>query len=236
MTAVRRDLRDRRNVLPPRVARALALAGISPSKLGAARHASLSETERKLYFWIVRRFATEGRPKRSDTDEIAGRLELDTERVLETLAHHDLVHLDGNGAIAVAYPFSGRPTAHRVRFPNGHEAFAMCAIDALGIAPMFGEPIEIRSADPLTAEEIHARVAPSGAVESRPDSAVVVGGAHDHEGDSCASCCPVLNFFASAQNARQWLDEQPDVRGEVISIADASLAGRAVFGAVLEQA
>jgi hypothetical protein len=155
--------------------------------------------------------------------------------VLETLARHDLVHLDGNGEIAVAYPFSGRPTAHRARFPNGHEAFAMCAIDALGIAPMFGEPIEISSSDKLSGEEIQARVSPGGEAEWRPESAVVVAGAVDPEGDSCASCCPVLNFFASARNAEHWLGEHPEVRGEVISMPEAFLAGRAVFGKVLEQ-
>ena len=42
----------------------------------------------------------------------------------------------------VAYPFSGRPTPHRVRFADGHEVHAMCALDALGVAPMFGEQIE----------------------------------------------------------------------------------------------
>jgi Alkylmercury lyase len=51
-----------------------------------------------------------------------------------------VVHRGADGEITVAYPFSGRPTAHRVRFPGGHEVDAMCAIDAVGIAPMFGEP------------------------------------------------------------------------------------------------
>jgi Alkylmercury lyase len=37
--------------------------------------------------------------------------------------------------------------------------------DALGIAPMFGEPIEVDSRDPVSGEEIRARVAPDGAAE-----------------------------------------------------------------------
>ena len=235
MSAARHDVRERREHLPPRVVGALALAEIAPSKLGATRHASLAENERELYFWILTRFATAGRPPPAEIQEIARRRGLDAQHVLETLARHDLVHLDASGEIAVAYPFSGRPTAHRVRFPNGHEAFAMCAIDALGMAPMFGEPIEISSSDPLSREKIQARVAPSGEAEWRPESAVVVAGALDSEDDSCASCCPVLNFFASRRNAEQWLAEHPEVRGEVISMPDAFLAGRAVFGQVPEQ-
>ncbi len=46
--------------LPPRVADALAAAEIPPSKLGAARWARLGDSERELYFWILRRFASHG--------------------------------------------------------------------------------------------------------------------------------------------------------------------------------
>jgi hypothetical protein len=44
------------------VAAALATAEIAPSKLGPARHALLTDAERALYFWILRQFATDGRP------------------------------------------------------------------------------------------------------------------------------------------------------------------------------
>ncbi len=167
---------------------------------------------------------------------MADRIGLAAERALETLRRHDLVHLDRNGEIAVAYPFSGRPTAHRIRFQTGHEAFAMCAIDALGIASMLGEPTEILSADPLNGETIRVRVAPSGEAGWRPESAVVVAGALDRQGDSCAGCCPVLNFFVSDLSAERWLDTHPEARGEPITMAEAIAAGQAVFGRVLEKA
>jgi hypothetical protein len=111
----------------------------------------------------------------------------------------------------------------------------MCAIDALGIAPMFGEPIEIDSRDPVSGEAIQARVAPDGAAEWSPQSAVVVAGALDRQSDSCSGCCPVLNFFASPANAERWLAEHAHVRGSVISMQEAAAAGRAVFGEVLTQ-
>jgi hypothetical protein len=146
--------------LAERVAAALAAAEIPPSKLGAARRARLTESERALYFWILRQLATQGRPSSVDIYEAAERLAIDAEQVLETLAREDLVHRGPDGEITVAYPFSGRPTAHRVRFPTGHEADAMCAIDALGIAPMFGEQVEVTSRDPVSGDGIRARVAP----------------------------------------------------------------------------
>jgi hypothetical protein len=215
------------------VAAALATAEIPPSKLGLARRTRLSEAERELYFWILRRFATDGRPSSVELRSTAAeQLGLEPERALETLAHEDLVHRGADGEIAVAYPFSGRATAHRVRFPGGHEVDAMCAIDALGIAPMFGEPIEIDSRDPISGEQIHARVVPDVSVEWSPESAVVVAGAIRSQSDACCGCCPVLNFFASDANAERWLAEHQGVRGTMISIQEAAAAGRAVFGDV----
>ena len=147
----------------------------------------------------------------------------------------DLVHLGDDGEIAVAYPFSGRPTAHRVRFGSGHEVEAMCAIDALGIAPMFDESIEISSQDPLTGEEVRTRLEPDGEAAWEPESAVVVAGAGERCGTSFSGCCPVLNFFASSETAKRWLAEHSDIRGQVISMRDAIAAGRAVFGDVLDK-
>ena len=233
MSAHRASLSDGRESLPPGVAASLRAAAISPSKLGPARHGGLTDSERELYFWILRRFATSGHPSGAETREAAERLGLDAERALDTFAGEDLVHLDRKGEIAVAYPFSGRPTAHRVRFQGGREAYAMCAIDALGIAPMFDEQIEIASRDPLTEVEIQLTLEPEGTGRWQPEEAVVVCGASG-SGESCCSCCPVLNFFASRENGERWLKARPEVHGQVISMPEAVAAGRSVFGDVLE--
>jgi hypothetical protein len=214
-------------------AAALAAAAIPSSKLGSARHARLSEPERELYVWILRRFATSGRPSSAETGAAAERFGLEVDPALATLAREDLVHRGSDGEIVVAYPFSGRQTAHSVRLPGGHEVDAMCAIDALGIAPMFGQPIEIVSRDPLTGEEIAAKVEPHGEARWSPESAVVVSGAIAAGDDSCHGCCPVLNFFVSPASAERWLAEHSQVRGTVISMEEAAAAGRAVFGDVL---
>jgi hypothetical protein len=231
----RLDQRNGAGELSEPVAEALALAEIPASKLGPARRARLTESERELYFWILRHFRTKGRPSNAEVREAADRHGIDAEKGLGTLAREDLVHRGPDAEIAVAYPFSGRPTAHRVRFPGGREVHAMCAIDALGIAPMFGEPIEVDSRDPVSGDEIRARVAADGAAEWSPGSAVVVAGVLDRQSDSCRGCCPVLNFFVSPATAERWLAEHPQVRGSVISMPDAAAAGRAVFGEVLTQ-
>jgi hypothetical protein len=219
--------------LPARVEAALAAAQIPGSKLGAARRARLNANERELYFSILRRFASAGRPSRPEL-EAAARFGTDLSSALTTLAREDLVHVDEAGEITVAYPFSGRPTAHKVRFPDGHAVDAMCAIDALGIAPMLGRPIQIASRDPLTGAEIEIELAPGGEATHRPEEAVVACGASGR-GVSSSSCCPVLNFFASTANAERWLAAHPEVSGTVVSLEDAIAAGRVVFGAVLEE-
>lgn len=220
--------------LAARVAATLAAAEIPSSKLGPARRARLSQSERELYFWILRQFASAGRPSSAEVRAAAERLGSDAEATLGTLAREDLVHRGVSDEITIAYPFSGRPTAHRVRFPGGHEVDAMCAIDALGIAPMFGMPIEVESRDPVSGEEIRAQVAPDGAAEWSPESAVVVAGAiRSEDGDACCGCCPVLNLFASPATAERWLADHPEARGGVIQVDDAAAAGRAVFGNVL---
>lgn len=224
-----------RDQLTAGVATTLTAAGIPASKLGPARRARLTDPERELYFWILRRFASSGRPTSSEIRERAAQLQVEVENALATLAREDLVHRGSDGEITVAYPFSGPPTAHRVRFPDGHDAYAMCAIDALGIAPMLGEPIEIASRDPLTGEQITVELEPDGHGSWESESAVVVSG-RIGSGDSCGACCPVLNFFSSATNAERWLTAHPDVQGSVISLPEAIAAGRTVFGDILKEA
>jgi hypothetical protein len=229
------DARAERATFAAGVAAALAAAEIPLSKLGAARHARLSSSERELYFWILRGFASHGRPSRLEVSAAAARIGADAESALVRLARNDLVHLDQRGEISVAYPFSGRPTAHKVRFPGGHEAYAMCALDALGIAPMFGQSIQIASRDPYGGEAFEAQLAADGTGAWQPRSAVAVTGALERHTDSCRGCCPVLNFFASRTNAERWLAQRPEVRGQVISVEDVIASGRAVFGHVFDE-
>lgn len=210
----------------------IAAAGIEDHKRGAKRHARLTPLERALYFWILRRFAAAGRPVAAEMRVAARHLGIDLERSLGSLAREDLVHVDSTGSITVAYPFSGVPTRHRVRFPNGAEVHTMCALDALGIAPMFDTAIDLVSSDPLTRQEIRVQMEPRGHPDVYPGSAALVAGTRGASGASYAGCCPVLNLFASPPSARRWLREHPDVHGRIATMAEAVAAGRAIFGEV----
>ena len=56
----------------------------------------------------------------------------------------DLIGLAGD-RVQLAYPFTARPTAYQVILGGGHARYTCCAIDALGVAPMLGMPVTVRS-------------------------------------------------------------------------------------------
>ena len=86
-----------------------------------------------------------------------------------TALHDALVALDDDdlirmraGQIDVAYPFSAVPTPFRLRLSGGRERYACCATDALGIAPMVGEAIEITSSCHHCGEPLKFAATPQG--------------------------------------------------------------------------
>jgi len=64
--------------------------------------------------------------------------------VLARLDEEDLIQIR-DGRVGMAYPFSALPTAFVVHLAERGDRYACCAIDALGVAPMLGQPLRIRS-------------------------------------------------------------------------------------------
>jgi hypothetical protein len=56
----------------------------------------------------------------------------------------DLLQLDGH-RVTLAYPFTAEANAFEVILPGGLSRHACCAIDALGVAPMIGIPVTLRT-------------------------------------------------------------------------------------------
>jgi hypothetical protein len=67
--------------------------------------------------------------------------------VRERVAALDATDLIGvrDGRVEIAYPFTAIPNVYQVILPGGRARYACCAIDALGVAPMLGLPVAIRS-------------------------------------------------------------------------------------------
>jgi hypothetical protein len=210
----------------------LAAAGISPKRCGNARARGLDDLERDLYHWVLRRFGERGRPTGAELRAKSLELGLEPDAAVAAFARENLIHLDSDGEIAVAYPFSGRPTRHQVEPAAVHVVDSMCAIDALGMAAMLAQPVKIHSSDPTTGDQVSVVVDPDGEAGSQPKEAVVVAGSL-HAGPTYESCCGVLNFFSSRASGERYLAEHEEVQGRLISIPDAVAAGTAVFGQTL---
>jgi hypothetical protein len=221
-------------VAASRVAEALRAAEIPEARRGAARVSQLSQPERRFYFWILRRFAVAAPPSAEATSAAAVALDLDPGQALAVLARDDLVHTDTNGHPTVAYPFSASRRGHNVLIDDTYEVQAMCAIDALGIAPMLNLAITIVAHDSISGNEIRVDIDPDLEAKWQPQGAVVLAGSTCCGGPSFCACCEVLNFFETRENAERYLSEHPKITGAPISIPEAIEAGRVVFGDVLK--
>ena len=68
----------------------------------------------------------------------------ETRAALTRLDEDDLIRIR-EGRVDLAYPFSTIPTSFVVQLPGRGDRYVCCAIDALGVAPMLGESVRIRS-------------------------------------------------------------------------------------------
>jgi len=105
--------------------------------------------------------------------------------VLEELDARDLIYVQ-EGRVVLAYPWSGTPTAFAMQLSAGRERWACCAIDALGIAAMLGESVQVRSRCHHCDEPLSLDVAPAGPLG---DAGVFawVGTREDLRGKACTA-------------------------------------------------
>ena len=203
-------------------------AGPLPPGSFAERLAGTSEVAQALYRAVLPAFAATGAPAPLSTAaEHAGLSAEHAAAALRELAEADVVALDDNGNLVGAFPLSATPTRHRVQVGDRPVLHAMCALDALGVPAMLGEPGVISSADPASGRPVTVTVDADGTLTADPAGAVVLLGASG-DGGLASSACPVIDFYASAEHAHQAL-AQPGMTGDVLTVADAHALGVALF-------
>ncbi|CRK57742.1 Organomercurial lyase [Alloactinosynnema sp. L-07] len=216
----------------PSVARLSEVLG--PKRASAALRdwrARAAPAERAAHEAILRSFAATGAPP-ATVDQVVASFAQTGDQVLARLHDADVIRLDAAGRVQVAYPFSTAPTPHRVRLTGGTEAYAMCAIDALGMPAMLGVDAVITSTDPTNGQPITVTIA-AGRSRWDPTSAVVFVGARPGGGASAQTCCDVLNMFTDRASAETWSRAHPNLHGEILDSADAETLGRRIFGGLL---
>ena len=193
---------------------------------------------RELHRAVLRRFLATGAPPTARwVRQAAADAGLDASAV-DALSAADAVHIS-HSVVAVAYPFSGTPTPHRVELDGLPAVYAMCAIDALGLPAMAGRDGQIISADPHDGTLIEVTVR-GGTSFWAPDSAVVVAGRATECATECGTdcgsfevMCPNTVFHASAESARAYLARHGGLDAQILDQDTAIECGRLNFGALL---
>jgi alkylmercury lyase len=200
----------------------------------AGRRERLPGPLRGLHRAVLRRFLATGAPPTARwVWQAAAETGLDASAV-DDLSAADVVHVV-NGFVAVAYPFSGTPTPHRVELDGLPAVYAMCAIDALGLPAMAGRDGRITSADPHDGSPIEVTVH-SGTWSWTPAGTVVVAGRAsdgDTERGSFQALCPNTVFHASRESARAYLASHRNLDAQILDQHAAIECGRLNFGTLL---
>lgn len=207
-------------------------AGPALDKGGAAER--LSGPARRVHLAVLATFTATGQPPPpAELERLARAHGGPPGPVLAELAGADVLALTADGQIRAAYPFSPAPTAIRVNWPGGPQAYAMCAIDALGMSAMLGRPVTITAAEPGTGRTITVAVDRDRAWW-KPRTAVVFAGAACAGGPAADRSCGYINFFTTARAARAWARSHPEVTGTLMRRDGALKCGIAEFGALLQ--
>ena len=191
------------------------------------RQEKCSAPIKELHQNILRSFVTKGRIL--SREEIAQQID-NLEEVINVLKSRDMVVFSENGEPVGAYPLTMEAREHEVRV-NGHQVFAMCALDALAISPMFGMNTQINSICRITGNPI--TIEQSGKTIKNQDEAgdihfgIIWGAASD--GACCAdSLCMEMMFLLDRKIAQQWLEEDPNNR-EIFTLQEAVEFGAEFF-------
>jgi mercuric reductase len=169
----------------------------------AARQATLSPELRKVHHAFLRSLVERGRPL-TEAEIAAAAPGHDALTAVWTLASLDLIVLGRNGLPVGAYPVTTETTPHQVTV-NGNSIWAMCALDAVAVAPMFNTKVSIHSRCPVTGAEITIKMSGGGIVELMPGPEVQLGVWWRDPGAVAAkNFCPGVMFLRDIAAARVW--------------------------------
>ncbi|HBE92658.1 MAG TPA: hypothetical protein DDW55_09065 [Gammaproteobacteria bacterium] len=200
------------------------LNGLLPLK---KRQALLTHQERTLHIHILESFLETGHPLSRDVEPaIVDDAEMD--QMLATLAEGDLVVLVDDGrSVTGAYPFTTENRPHCVTV-NGNTVHAMCALDAVSVAPMFNVATEISSVCHVTGAVV--KIAMTGKVIEAVSPEGVHVGIRWQSTSGCAAknLCMEMIFLADASVAADWKQGDSD-NISIYTIAEAVMFGGLFF-------
>ena len=172
------------------------------------------------------------------TSDLAAAVGIAVDKLIDLLVEldaRDLFKFERDPAqIRLAYPFTEAKTGHCVEL-NGRMLRALCAIDALGVAAMYGADTTITSPCHHCGTTVSVTTVAAGrALVSVQPSDATVWYDFAYKGSAAAPCCPSIAFFCSPRHLQSWQDASQDPRvGIALAMDEALEVGRAIFGPVL---
>ncbi len=133
--------------------------------------------------------------------------------------------------VAGAYPFTAEPRVHRVQV-GGHTVYAMCALDALSVAPMFETCTRIDSRCHVSERPIVIQMEAAGVIDAQPASPWVGIRWQATSGCAAQSLCMEMVFLYDRATAEAWQQEDPD-NISIFDLPDAVAFGAAFFRPLL---
>lgn len=191
------------------------------------RQDQLSPQLKKIHQQVLTSLIKQGRAPTAEELE-SQVIETDVKAAVRELGRADLVVLDPQGEWPVgAYPVTVESTPHTVTV-NGHDIHAMCALDAVSIAPMFDEEVTIESACHVSKEPIRIRMRGKDILEAQPADAVV-GIRWQMPSDVAAhSMCMEMVFLKDRATAEAWQGEDTE-NTSLFTLPEAVQFGRDFF-------
>jgi len=192
----------------------------------AERLAQASPLAQQAYGRILERLRTRGLPVAAvdlrEYDTVQFR------QVVDELAAADLVVADADHArVLGAYPLTTETTDHRLEV-DGVPLFAMCAVDALAVAPVTGSRVLIDSRCAVSGTVV--RIQQDGdTLDLAEPAGVQVGIAWQDTGGCAAhSLCRDMVFLCDAPTAAQWRDTGDGMR-DIYDLSQALALARQFF-------
>ena len=183
---------------------------------------------------ILRHFVETGQaPTMADLQGVLARSPAEIEAMLAELAAICLYRDPVSGEILAAYPFSARPTPHRLHLLTGQEIYAMCAMDALGASAMLDQRVSIHSRCAYCNTPVLLDVHGETLIAAHPPSVVVW---YQAGADGCVPAiakCPGINFFCQTAHRTAWCEAHPDSNGSDLALAEALARGIKIFSNLL---
>ncbi|MDT3706345.1 MAG: alkylmercury lyase family protein [Thiobacillus sp.] len=168
------------------------------------RHDRLSEPLKALHREVIKSLVMHARPlTRSEVAALVGEGEVDA--AIARLGKDDLVVLSKDQRqIVGAYPVTSEATPHEVHV-NGQILYAMCALDALAVSPMYEVPVEIRSRCRVSGDTVCITQDGMRIMEARPPTVRVGVRWQMPSGDHAAhSMCMEMVFLRDDATAAAW--------------------------------